>query len=162
MFFFVVDPTRRENLKKKPRSQLNRYPKRIQTAASYIIENEVDFDLDPNAVSAEKANVSAGTFVRLAEILGFEQFSDLCSPFRNAIASGNMAGPSEEAPQSQEGSDASSPATEVIRNEMSVVGGSLQLLGLDKALREESGAFRHKKTQKSEGRRRPGGLRRWP
>lgn len=135
MFFFMVDPTLRENLKKKLRSQLNRYPKRIQAAATYIVENEVDFGLDPIRVSAEKANVSAGTFVRLAEILGFEQFSDLRSPFRNAIASTYLAGLSEEHPQTQEGSDASRATAEVIRNELSVVGRSLQLLGPDKALR---------------------------
>ncbi len=107
---------------------------RLRLAAKYIVDNDSAFGMDPIRISADKAGVSANSFVRLADRLGFDGFDDLREPFRVSLlerydGSGGEAWLEE---LSEKGPLAADHARSV-RNEIDIVKRSLRLLTPQKA-----------------------------
>ena len=106
----------------------------LRLAAKYIVDNESAFGMDPIRISAGKAGVSANTFVRLADRLGFGGFDDLREPFRVSLLEryDGSAGEAWLESLSRKGAFAADHAKS-IRNEIDIVKQSLRLLTPDKA-----------------------------
>ena len=107
---------------------------RLRLAAKYIVDNQSAFGIDPIRTSADKAGVSANTFVRLADRLGFDGFDDLREPFRVSLLEryDGSAGEAWLDDLSHAGAFAADHAR-TLRNEMDIVKQSLRLLTPHKA-----------------------------
>lgn len=107
---------------------------RLRLAAKYIVDNQSAFGMDPIRTSADKAGVSANTFVRLADRLGFDGFDDLREPFRVSLLEryDGSAGEAWLDDLSHKGAFAADHAR-TLRNEMDIVKQSLRLLTPQKA-----------------------------
>lgn len=107
---------------------------RLRLAAKYIVDNDSAFGMDPIRISADKAGVSANSFVRLADRLGFDGFDDLREPFRVSLlerydGSGGEAWLEELLKRGPLAAD----HARSVRNEIDIVKRSLRLLTPQKA-----------------------------
>ena len=64
-----MDPTLKNKLISKLKSELTEYTPRMKVAAKYILDHPGDFGLDQVRDSAGKCGVSTNTFIRLAKVL---------------------------------------------------------------------------------------------
>ncbi|MGR3762277.1 MurR/RpiR family transcriptional regulator (plasmid) [Roseobacteraceae bacterium NS-SX3] len=91
-----LDPRHSARVLQALKDRISSLPPKLSAAAKYIIDNPADFGLDPVRTTAAKAGVSANTFVRLAEQLGYDGFDPLRAPFRAALATRGEAGLGED------------------------------------------------------------------
>ncbi|WP_419740717.1 MurR/RpiR family transcriptional regulator [Ruegeria sp.] len=80
-----MDPTLKNKVISKLKSELTEYTPRMKVAAKYILDHPGDFGLDQVRDSARKCGVSTNTFIRLAKISGFDSFEAMREPFRFAL-----------------------------------------------------------------------------
>jgi DNA-binding MurR/RpiR family transcriptional regulator len=80
-----LDPKQTARLIATLKAQIADMPAKLSQAAKYIIDNPGPFALDPVRDTAHKAQVSANSFVRLAERLDYDSFEALRRPFRDAL-----------------------------------------------------------------------------
>ncbi|MFC3119633.1 MurR/RpiR family transcriptional regulator [Jhaorihella thermophila] len=132
-----MDPTLKSRTVARLKVDLERFTPRMQLAAKYVLDNPVEFGLDPIRETARKAGVSTYTLVRIAEHLGFDGFEEFRAPFRHALLS---AGASADRPGWVAGLRARGEAgrfqADVSANALSIVERSLERLGpetLDRA-----------------------------
>jgi DNA-binding MurR/RpiR family transcriptional regulator len=105
-------------------------PSKLARAAKYIIDNPGNFALDPVRDTARKAGISANSFVRLADRLGYEGFEALRRPFRDALVttSETHLGADWLAEMAGRGPDAAQQAR-VVQGELNMVSRSLRQMG---------------------------------
>ncbi|MEM7375958.1 MAG: MurR/RpiR family transcriptional regulator [Pseudomonadota bacterium] len=81
-----MDPSQRHRILSRLHADLGGFTPRMRQVASYIIDNPVDFGLDPLRQTASRCGVSTYTLVRMAKYLGFDSFDALREPFRRALS----------------------------------------------------------------------------
>lgn len=74
------------------KDEMEQLPPRLKAAAKYVVDHPGDFGLDTIRVSAQKTGISANSFVRLAQHLGYDSFDSFRAPFRAALTTGRMPG----------------------------------------------------------------------
>ncbi|WP_122074732.1 MurR/RpiR family transcriptional regulator [Pseudophaeobacter sp. EL27] len=84
-----LDPKQTARLIAALKEQIAQMPAKLALAAKYIIDNPGSFALDPVRDTAHKAGISANSFVRLADRLGYDSFEALRHPFRDALITTN-------------------------------------------------------------------------
>lgn len=80
-----LDPHNAARLLQHLKQQIEQLPPKLKSAAKYVIDNPGDFGLDTVRASARKTGISANSFVRLSNHLGFDTFEAFRAPFRAAL-----------------------------------------------------------------------------
>ncbi len=110
-------------------NDIDTLPPLLQGAAKYIVGNPNDFGLDPIRTSARKIGISANSLVRLAHHLGFDTFDELREPFRKSLVEQSKLGPADNwVDRLSDTSAFGESQASIVRNEISIVNRSLQLL----------------------------------
>ncbi|MEY8799373.1 MurR/RpiR family transcriptional regulator [Leisingera sp. XS_AS12] len=115
------------------KDEMEQLPPRLKAAAKYVVDHPGDFGLDTIRVSAQKTGISANSFVRLAQHLGYDSFDSFRAPFRAALTTGQDAGlgldwldnMAAEGPTGQLQAKAA-------RNQINIVSRSLRLMSADR------------------------------
>ncbi|WP_132951846.1 MurR/RpiR family transcriptional regulator [Rhodovulum bhavnagarense] len=124
-----MDATLRLRLCARLVDEIETLPPRMQAAAKYVVDNGNDFGLDPIRASAKKIGVSPNTLVRLARHLGFDSFDALRAAFRTALVERHDSDSGETWLRRMAAAGPMGAAqARVARNELDIVGRSLQLL----------------------------------
>lgn len=111
------------------KDQMDHLPPRLKAAAKYVIDNPGDFGLDTVRDSARKTGISANSFVRLAQALGYDSYDSLRAPFRAALTTARDAdlGLDWLEAMAREGAAGQLQAA-AARNQLNIVSRSLRLM----------------------------------
>lgn len=122
-----MDPTLKTRTLDAIKERIAGFSPQLRTAAKYVVDHPSDFGLDPIRDTAQKAQVSTYTFVKLSKSLGFSSFEALRQPFRNALVNSSArAGAAGWPDLEPHGSEGQSVYREAAENAMSIVARSLE------------------------------------
>lgn len=129
-----LDPRQTARLTATLKAEIPALAPKLALAAKYIIDAPGDFALDPIRISANKAGISANTFIRLAEHLQFAGFEDLRAPFRAALITEREAALSDTwLSQMEKGREPLAPRqAQAAENEINIVTRSLRKMTPEK------------------------------
>jgi len=128
-----LDPKQTARLIAALKEQIVQMPAKLAQAAKYIVDNPGSFALDPVRDTARKAQISANSFVRLADRLGYDSFEALRRPFRDALITTNESnlGADWIAQMAEAGPTAAQQAR-MVQSELNMVSRSLRQMGADR------------------------------
>ena len=129
-----LDPKQTARLIVALKEQIGQMPAKLAQAAKYIIDNPGCFALDPVRDTARKAGISANSFVRLSDRLGYDSFEALRRPFRDALVTSNEShlGADWLAEMAGRGPAAARQAR-IVQGELNMVSRSLRQMGPDRS-----------------------------
>lgn len=84
-------------LKQKLKDLSPEFPKQLRAAADYVLENQREVALDTVRETSKNANVTTSTMVRLASVLGFDNYSDFRDIFRKELVEAPLSSFEEKA-----------------------------------------------------------------
>lgn len=128
-----LDPHNAARLLQHLKQQIDQLPPKLKAAAKYVIDNPGDFGLDTVRASARKTGISANSFVRLSNHLGFDSFDAFRAPFRSALTTAHepdlgqdwLDRMAQDGPTGQLQSNAA-------RNQINITARSLRLMTADR------------------------------
>ena len=125
-----LDPKQTARLIAALKEQIGQLPAKLAQAAKYIIDNPGSFALDPVRDTAQKAGISANSFVRLGDRIGYDSFEALRRPFREALITTNEStlGTDWIAQMARQGPAATLQAS-AVQSELNMVSRSLRQMG---------------------------------
>ncbi|MCH2038383.1 MAG: MurR/RpiR family transcriptional regulator [Rickettsiales bacterium] len=74
-----------EQIKKRLKELSPEFPRQLRAAADYVLEHQREVAMDTVRETSKNANVTTSTMVRLATVLGFDNYSDFREVFRKDI-----------------------------------------------------------------------------
>jgi len=86
-----MDPTLRPKIIASLKGEIAHLAPQMRRAAKYVIDNPLEFGLDPIRETARKAHVSTYTLVKMAKNMGFESYEAFRGPFRNSLLANSSA-----------------------------------------------------------------------
>lgn len=128
-----LDPKQTARLITVLKEQISLMPAKLAMAAKYIIDNPGSFALDPVRDTAQKAQISANSFVRLAERLGYDSFEALRRPFRDALITSNEGNLGAGwLDQMDSAGPAAALQARAVHSELNIVSRSLRQMGTER------------------------------
>ncbi|UWS81992.1 MurR/RpiR family transcriptional regulator (plasmid) [Phaeobacter sp. G2] len=128
-----LDPKQTTRLIAVLKDHIGQMPAKLAQAAKYIIDNPGSFALDPVRDTARKAQISANSFVRLADRLGYDSFDALRRPFRDALITSNEGpGAADWIGQMAGHGPAAALQASAVQSELNMVSRSLRQMGADR------------------------------
>lgn len=124
-----LDPQKTARLIQRLKERMDQLPPRLRAAAKYVIDSPADFGLDTLRATAARTGISANSFVRLAQALGYDSFDAFRAPFRAALTTAQEAGlgPGWLGSMAAEGAAGQLQAN-AARNQLNIVSRSLRLM----------------------------------
>ncbi|MEP2717849.1 MurR/RpiR family transcriptional regulator [Pseudophaeobacter sp.] len=128
-----LDPKQTARLIASLKEQIALMPAKLSQAAKYIIDNPGAFALDPVRDTARKAKVSANSFVRLGDRMGYNSFEALRRPFRDALVTSSETDLGEDwLTRMAEAGPTAALQARAARTELNVVSRSLRQMGAER------------------------------
>ncbi|AHD03592.1 MurR/RpiR family transcriptional regulator [Leisingera methylohalidivorans] len=124
-----LDPRKTARLIQHLKDRMDDLPPKLKAAAKYVIDNPGDFGLDTVRTSAQKTGISANSFVRLAQHLGYDTFETFRAPFRAALTTVRDADLGQDwLDRMADGGPAGALQAAAARNQLNITSRSLRLM----------------------------------